>query len=367
MNILLIKFRNIGDVLLTAPLVSALNAAGHRVSALVKSGTEAMLEGHPQLDELLVYPPRGKNESRFAYLRRELAFYRRLRAGKFDLAINTTEGDRGAIAAFLSGAPRRRGPFTPGKDKPWRLRLLNETVRPRPERRHTVLRNLDLGLPDAADVPVSVDLHVDAADIDTVRQMLEEQGYNPDRPLVQIHPTSRWFFKCWTNTGMAEAIDHLLERGVQVALSCGPDTRERAKLDAILALCRRRPFDLGGRLTLKQTAALSSLAVLFFGVDTAPMHMAAAVGTPVVAIFGPSGVFDWGPWPNGWHSNDNPYPQISGVQSAGAHRVIQQSWPCVPCGQDGCGGSKRSDCLERTEAVDVLAMLDQALTGTPTA
>lgn len=361
MNVLVIKFRNIGDVLLTAPLVSALRAGGHRVSALVKAGTEAMLAGHPDLDELFVYPAREPGESRGTLLRRELAFFRRLRARRFDLAISTTEGDRGIIAARLSGARRRRAPFAAGKDKRWRRWLIDEPVTPLPGMRHTVLRNLDLGSAEAAGGPVAVRLAVDEDDRATVRALLAERGYDPARPLVHVHPTSRWFFKCWTDAGMAAVIDHLLGRlGVQVAVSCAPDARERERLNAILGRCTQQPIDLGGRLTLKQTAALSEIATVFFGVDTAPMHMAAAVGTPVVAIFGPSGAFDWGPWPNG-HAAENPYPARSGDQQAGPHRVIQQNWPCVPCGQDGCQGSKRSDCLEQLPTARVIPAIEAAL------
>ncbi len=361
MNILVIKFRNIGDVLLTAPLISALRRGGHRVSALVKAGTEAVLENHSDLDALFVYPPRNAGEGRFAYLRRELAFYRHLKKHAFDLAITTTEGDRGVLAAFLCGAKRRRGPFTPGKDKAWRCRLLTETVLPVSERRHTVLRNLDLGQPEAARGPIAVDLAVAESDLKEVGRLLAAEGYDPGKPMIHIHPTSRWFFKCWTDSGMASVIDHFIDHGVQVSLSCGPGERERAKLDAILGLCRHRPMDLGGRLTLKQTAALSRLACVFFGVDTAPMHMAAAVGTPVVALFGPSGAFDWGPWPNGWQETQNPYPHRNGLQIAGPHQVVQQNWACAPCGQDGCEGSKRSACLEQTKAEDVIATIWRAM------
>ncbi|MEJ2060245.1 MAG: putative lipopolysaccharide heptosyltransferase III [Gammaproteobacteria bacterium] len=364
MRILVIKFRNIGDVLLTAPLVSTLRHAApdNRVTALVKAGTEAMLEGHPDLEEVLVYPSRGKGESRFAFFRRQLRFFRELRARRFDLAITTTEGDRGVIAAWLSGARCRRGPFRPGKDKLFRRLLLTRAVRPRPGRLHTVMRNLEL-LPEEMGPPrTEVQLTVSEADRQLVRTLLSEAGWQPDRPLVHVHPTSRWFFKCWTDTAMAAVIDHLIEHlGVQVALTCGPDKRERAKLDEIMRLCRQHPIDLGGRLTLKQTAAVSGLARLFFGVDTAPMHMAAAMGTPVVALFGPSGAFDWGPWPNGWQGDDTPYPSRCGSQSAGPHHVIQQPWSCVPCGEDGCGGSKRSDCLEHLYPEEVLPVLEAAL------
>lgn len=361
MNILVIKFRNIGDVLLTAPLISALSAGGHRVSALVKDGTEAMLLNHPDLDHLFVYPAKRPGESRAARLRRELSFFSDLRSRHFDLAISTTEGDRGVIAAYLSGARRRRAPFNQAKDKRWRRWLINEPITPLPGLRHTVLRNLDLGGDEIVMGKIDVQLAIDDTDTTFVRKLLIEGGYVPNRPLVHVHPTSRWFFKCWTDAGMAEVIDHLVSHmGAQVVVTCAPDARERERLDAIMALCQRRPIDLGGRLSLKQTAALSALADVFLGVDTAPMHMAAAMNTPVVAIFGPSGAFDWGPWPNG-HVDENPYPSRSGLQQAGAHHVVQQAWACVPCGQDGCQGSKRSDCLEELPVAIVLRELEAAL------
>jgi heptosyltransferase-3 len=96
---------------------------------------------------------------------------------------------------------------------------------------------------------------------------------------------------------------------------------------AIRAACTSETIDLSGQLTLKQLAALSGRAKLFVGVDSAPMHIAAAMGTPVVALFGPSGELEWGPW------------QV-------AHRVVaSDTHPCRPCGNDGCGGGKVSECL----------------------
>ncbi|MBF0510545.1 MAG: glycosyltransferase family 9 protein, partial [Deltaproteobacteria bacterium] len=87
---------------------------------------------------------------------------------------------------------------------------------------------------------------------------------------------------------------------------------------------------------------VSSLAHLFFGVDTVAMHLAAAVGTPVVALFGPSGEFNWGPWGEG-------------------HRVIKKDWDCRPCGRDGCQGSKKSRCLEELTVAEVIPVLDEYL------
>lgn len=102
-------------------------------------------------------------------------------------------------------------------------------------------------------------------------------------------------------------------------------------------------INLAGKLTLRQLIAVSSVCNIYFGIDTAPMHIAAALGKPVIALFGPSGAFHWGPWDN--EANEEPYQQKNGIQRFGKNVVIQRNWQCIPCGQDGCEGSKISRCL----------------------
>jgi heptosyltransferase-3 len=100
---------------------------------------------------------------------------------------------------------------------------------------------------------------------------------------------------------------------------------------------------LAGQLSLKELAALTARARLFIGVDSAPMHIAAAMGTPTVALFGPSGDREWGPW---------------GVP----HRVVSSdAHPCRPCGIDGCGGGKVSDCLSSLSVDRVHAAVQELL------
>jgi heptosyltransferase-3 len=105
---------------------------------------------------------------------------------------------------------------------------------------------------------------------------------------------------------------------------------------------QRPVVDLSGTLDLKQLGALIAGARAFIGVDSVPMHIAAALGTPTVALFGPSGDIEWGPW------------QVP-------HRIVTTPYPCRPCGQDGCGGSKISDCLMTITPGQVLAALDDLL------
>jgi heptosyltransferase-3 len=126
-----------------------------------------------------------------------------------------------------------------------------------------------------------------------------------------------------------------LQAGARGGVERRAELDERAMVDAIKA--RLAPPSLAGELSLKELAALTQAARLFVGVDSAPMHIAAAVGTPVVALFGPSGDKQWGPW---------------GVP----HRVVaSERHPCRPCGIDGCGGGKLSDCLAAIEVGTVLA------------
>lgn len=142
---------------------------------------------------------------------------------------------------------------------------------------------------------------------------------------------------------MANVIDWLeVERRMKVILTTSPEEKELKKIKSILSLCKSRPLSLAGLLTLKQLAVLSQKCKLFMGIDSAPMHIAAAVGTPVIALFGPTGEFNWGPWGNG-------------------HTIIKKDWKCRPCGMDGCNRTKRSLCLEAITPEEVKRAIDLKL------
>lgn len=113
-------------------------------------------------------------------------------------------------------------------------------------------------------------------------------------------------------------------------------------VEVIIAEAGVPVFNLAGQLNLRELAALTSRARLFVGVDSAPMHIAAAVGTPCVALFGPSGDKEWGPW---------------GVKN----EIVASTHSCRPCGQDGCGGGKVSECLYAIGVQQVLGAIDRVL------
>src|SRR5881394_1783327 len=118
--------------------------------------------------------------------------------------------------------------------------------------------------------------------------------------------------------------DRLADEGHRVVMTSAPD--EIGFIDEILGKMRSQPVNLAGKLSLKELGALIARARLFIGVDSMPMHLAAAMGVPTVALFGPSSEVVWGPW---------------NVEQ----RVVTTTHSCRPCGVDGCGGSKVSECL----------------------
>ena len=335
MKILILKFRNIGDVLLVSPLLE--NLKQHYPEALidvaVNKGTEAMLLGHPCLNHAIVYDrARIKKSGLIQRLKHEIMFAWSLRKERYDIVINLTEGDRGAQLALVTQAPIRIG--YPTKNSLF-SRAFTHLLPPQ-KMRHTLLCNLDpLALLNKPILSHTASIAYSEHDAVTSKDYHD---------FIHIHPVSRWLFKCIDDVLMAEIIDFCqLELNQTVILTASADKEEMHKIDAILNHCQSSPISLAGQLTLKETAALSARSKLFIGVDTAIMHIAAANDIPVLAFFGPSGAFHWGPWDN--HAPQEAYTTKNGIQRMGKHRVIQVDWACAPCGKDGCNGSKISDCL----------------------
>jgi heptosyltransferase-3 len=252
------------------------------------------------------------------------------------MVINLTEGDRGAQIAWLAGASVRIG--YPNKN--WILKNAFTHYLPKQAFRHTLETNLD---------PLRVlDIPINNKKVEIFWNKDDESFVN-DKMLnieqfIHIHPVSRWLFKCIADQTMAQIIDYCeTELNTKVIITAAPVQAEIDKINSILSFCKSNPINLSGELSLKQTAALNKKAKLFIGVDTAIMHMSAANDTPVFAFFGPSGTDHWGPWDNSMIQST--YTERNGFQIMGRHRVLAESRGCQPCGQDGCNGSKVSDCL----------------------
>lgn len=332
-RVLFIKLRHIGDVLLAAGVFTAVKQANPliRISVVVPAGTEEMLTLNPSVDEVF---PLQRNHS----LQQQLAFLFRVRRGRPDVAVNMTEGDRGAFLAAVSGAPWRIGIDPGGRGFVGKRHLFTHVIEQRYDGRHRAAMDMDVLRPlgiEACDPEVN--FFTSPEDDTLVASLLREQGLEAESPYIVVHPTSRWLFKCWRDEAVAQLVDRLEAEGLRVILTCGPDEKERAKLSNILSTIRSDPLVFPGNLTLKRLGSLIKCASVFFGVDSAPMHMAAALRTPVVALFGPSDHRVWRPLTN-----------------QGKVIVKTREFDCIPCRKDGCGGSKKSRCLETISVEEVL-------------
>lgn len=311
-KILVIKLRHLGDVLLTSPVFSALKKVlpEAQIDAYIYEESVPMLEGHPAIHQFIC-------ADRSRKLGREWALWNKIRKEKYDLVINLTEGDRGIIAALISGAPIRVG-FRPKGW--WQKKVLTHTAKDCPTPRHTVERNLD-AIRRIGIFPEERELFLDVP-LKAVASMQERVGR---APFILIHPTSRWRFKCWPMEKVRELSEMLLDQGKRLVFTSGPDPIEK---EMLAEATRDLPvMNLAGQVSLKELAALIQMSEQMVCVDSVPLHMASALKKAVVVLFGPSSDIAWGPW-------KNPKAQ-----------VLRQEMSCRPCGQDGCGGSKRSDCL----------------------
>jgi heptosyltransferase-3 len=341
---LVVKLRHHGDVLLSSPVFRVLkDRAPHvEIDALVYADTRDMLAGHPAISEIHGIDRAWRRQGLALQARREGELFARLRERRYQLLVHLTDHWRGA---WLSHALRPRWSVAPVRDsRLWKWSFSHRYALPRFTPRHTVETNLDalrrLGIYPTDEEKRLV--MVPGAEAEARVDDLLASHRLAARSFIQVHPTSRWLFKTWTEEKNAELLRRLVRDGHRVVVTGAPDAREKAIVGRILAAAGEGVTDLCGALTLREMAALSARARLFFGVDSAPMHIASAVGTPVVALFGPSGEKVWGPW-------------------RVAHRIVTSDHPCRPCGNDGCGGGKVSECLTELSVERVYSAVNDLL------
>ena len=318
---LVVKLRHHGDVLLAAPVLSVLKAHAPRleIDALVYDDTAPMLAGHPALAQLHIVGRDWRSLGAWAQFSQERALLHALRARGFDLLVHLTEHPRGAWLSRLLRVRHSVAPHMADRGRWWRNSFTHfySLIR----NRHQVEVNLDavrrLGV-----YPALTERKVQFVPGADAERKIASMGL--PQTFVHMHPASRWTFKCWPAERNAQLADRLAAEGHQVVLTAAP--QETDFIDQVLAKTASKPINLAGKLSLKELGALTARARLFIGVDSMPMHLAAAMGTPTIALFGPSNEEQWAPW---------------NVEQ----RIVTTTHSCRPCGVDGCGGSKVSECL----------------------
>jgi len=349
---LVVVTRRIGDVLLATPLIRSLKRAWPeaRIDALVFRGTEGVLAANPDLHRVLTTE---EHPAATAHARLYAKILRR-----YDIALSVLTGDRPTLYAFAAGR-WRAGLLNPRPKEAWKRRLLHRWVAFDDLDTHTVRMNLQLAaLLEIAPV-AEVVIGWTARDEALVDELVS--GFGSDRYAV-LHPYPKFNYKQWHAAGWAELAAWLDRQGLRVVLTGSAGAEEQAYVAAIAANMPASTLNLAGRLSLARLGPLLAAAAVYVGPDTATTHIAAAVGTPTVALFGPSNPVKWGPWPKGHPADQNPWQRV-GSQRAGNVFLLQGIKHCVPCMLEGCDRHVESfsDCLQELPASRVIEAVEALL------
>jgi len=324
-SILLIRPDHLGDLLFTTPALRALRAAfpQARITGLVGPWAEAVVTSNPNLDEVLLCPfpgftrPQKKSVIEpYVVLGR---YARLLRRKEFDLAV-VLRFDHwwGALLAYLARIPRRVG-YDIAEVKPF----LTDTV-PYIPGRHEVEQNLALVKAVGDQPPLRrfdgqpsqgfpLEFLLRAQDREFAVRYLAGQGVGDNGPLICIHPGAGAPVKLWRNEGWARVADALVEKyGAKVILT--GSASEEPLVQTIAEQMASQPIIAAGQTTFGQLAALLARCRLVLGVDSGPLHLAVAVGTPTVHLYGPVDSRTFGPWGD-----------------PARHVVLTSDMDCIPC------------------------------------
>jgi len=341
-RILVLRYRFIGDTVLTVPFLRNLRRAkpDAHIVWLVAPGSVDAVVGIPYVDELLYWDPATQHaESRGAHKtwRAKIAFIRDLRRRRFDRAYVLKRSLSSAFIAWLSGAPRRIGFATEGRG--W---LLTTRV-PYRQDQHEVQNFLDVLRADG--VPV-LDDHLEAWLSDDEKRFADEflaqHGIAPGQPLIALHPFATNRPRAWHEDNFVALANRLqAEHGARIVIFGGPG--DKADGEYLRQRIVPEPLIAVGNTTLRQTMALLARCDQLVSNDSGIMHLGAALKRPLVALFGPQSPVKFGPW---------------GRQCA----VVYKQFPCSPCRQkffEECEPSARGKpaCLEAISVQDVITVV----------
>ncbi|MBL0727387.1 glycosyltransferase family 9 protein [Piscinibacter sp. HJYY11] len=335
-RVIVIVTRQIGDVLLTTPLIQAARERWPQaqIDVLGFAGTLGMLRGNPAVHEFIEVPAgSGWRQARQLLPR----LWRR-----YDLALVAEASDRAHLYGWAA-APLRSS-LVPQRASIswWKKRLSQHTVTIDDDGTPTVLEKLALLSPwgpPPSTVSVTPPQPQDLP--------AELQAQLRDAPVV-VHVPSMWRYKQWPVKYFADVIQALLARGEQVVLTGAASEVDQAQVAGVRHLGGPPALiDASGKLNLNQVTTLLRRAALYVGPDTSITHLAAATGTPVITMFGPTNPVRWGPWPQG-AAAATPWQRKQPHQAARKVILLQAEQDCVACGRAGCEDHRdsRSACLE---------------------
>jgi len=352
-SILVVTTRQIGDVLLTTPLIRAARQRWPEanIDVLGFKGTLGVLRANPDIRKLIETPARLGWRGVLKLLGQW---------NRYDLALVAQPSDRAHIIGWIS-AKKRSGIVPAGTSSGW---LKNKLLD------HVVISQGDTS-----------DVHVTQEKIELLAPWLNGEKPTPQvvpptatplpRAIAQIlqpgavvvHAPSMWNYKQWPLAHYRVLVQSLLQQGRQVVLTGTSGARDQECVAPLLGLAAAPQLvNATGQLDFGQLTTLFQQSALYIGPDTSISHLAAATGIPMIAIFGPTNPQRWAPWPAGADELTFFVPSAL-QQQAGNVRLLQGAQSCVPCSRAGCENhvNSRSDCLISISPERVLAQVEQIL------
>lgn len=337
-KILVLQLTHIGDIVVTTPVFSALRKRypTARIVALVRPFTKNLLENNPNVDEILTLEAPWFNREQGASWMDTIKFALTLRKAKFSIAFEFHGDPRDNLLLWLIGAKQRVGYGVRGGGF-----FLTKIVPYHRVVKHITGRYIDVLQAVGID-PESrkMELFPDKKDKSAVAQARKELGLKPRDKIIVIHPGSGRPNKFWPNDRFAAVADKIAKKHrAKIVLSGGPG--ESKLLKSISARMEHDALPLPV-MSLRQLAEFLEGVKLLISTDTGPMHIAKAVGTPTLALFGPVDPREWG------------YQEKK-------HISLFHKLPCSPCELFDCPLKERYQCLEAIKTTEVLTASEKLL------
>ncbi|MHA6308968.1 lipopolysaccharide core heptosyltransferase RfaQ [Hafnia paralvei] len=329
-RILVIKLRFHGDMLLTTPVISTLkqNYPDAQIDVLLYEDTMPILSENPEINAL--YGIKNRKTPTLDRLKNVFTTIGVLRKNHYDLVVNLT--DQWPVA-FLVRCLQTKNKislqFQHRRSVLW-TSCFRESVPPQGS--HIVERNLSTLAPlGLKKVVTETTMGYQPEHWNNIQNKLSELGVDSHRYVV-IQPTARQVFKCWDEEKFSAVIDSLEVRGYRVVLTSGPSAGDIACVNKIKNSCQNKPVtELAGKTSFPELAALIDHAALFIGVDSAPMHISAALKTPIICLFGATDHRFWRPWSDNfimfWAGDYQPMPKREDLDRH--HKYLS----CIPASE----------------------------------
>ncbi len=343
MKILIIKLSAIGDVIHTLPALNALRRfyPDAHITWIVEEAAFPLIYGHKALDRIILSKRKKWIKDIFNPLTRQKAlkeiyqFIKNVRDTKYDIIIDFHQLLKSGILVWLAKGKRKAG-FDRGMEHMEESQIfLNEKIPPVSMEIHALKRNLMLI--EAMGIfweKIEYKIPINIKNEKAAAGLLIKHGIKEN--FIILNPAAKWKTKLWQNHKWAELGDILIkDYHIPVIFTGSPE--DCHLVEDICARMGEKPINLTGKTSLKSLGALYRMANMVITTDTGPMHLAAAVETPVTAIFGPTA-----PWRTG------PFGSM--------HKVVRKSMNCSPCFKRTCPYG-HNNCMKSITAHDVIKNL----------